>query len=92
MAALTNFTDRVARWLLPPELPSAPEYVPPALSAAAITPPPAGPYQPVSQRAPKPVEWQTRAWDFYRHCGEARQAVDWIANTPAPASRLLMSA
>lgn len=68
--------DRLTRRLAPtPHTP--PHYQPPVLSAAAASPPARSAW---TQHAPRPVAWQERAWQFYRSCGEARQAVDWIAN------------
>jgi len=35
---------------------------------------------PRALQPPRPREWQERAWAAWRHCGEARQAVEWICN------------
>lgn len=73
-----GWTDRLMDWLAPaPYQPSGNDWVPPALSAAATAPPAT-----VSDAklAPEPPSWHDKAWLYYRHNGEARRAVDWIAH------------
>ncbi|MBB3665955.1 hypothetical protein FB384_004914 [Prauserella sediminis] len=72
--------DRIAGFLAPtPHEPGVEDWVPPALSAAATTPP--QPTTPKKARStPQSQDWQERAWAFYRAKGPARQAVDWLAN------------
>jgi hypothetical protein len=87
--------DRLTRYFVPtPPLPptlTQPLWAPPALSVAASAPRVAltaagqvpsiadtGP--PLNQRPPFPAEWEAQAWGYYRHCGEARQAVGWLAS------------
>lgn len=73
--------DRIRNWIDPPEFAGPPpelaaHYTPPALSAAATS---AKPAQHDASSAPAEPDWQAQAWAYYRQCGEARRAVDWIA-------------
>jgi hypothetical protein len=88
--------DRVASWFAPTlSMPSDLDtyldgWMPPELSLAASAPPPMvtavkpassdKPGNTQNQRAPREQEWQDLAWDYYRHMGEARQAVNWLAH------------
>lgn len=78
--------------LADPAGPATPLWRPPALSPAAFTTPPrftAAAAVPATSaadgpglllRPPFPREWQDKAWEYWRYCGEARQAVDWLSN------------
>lgn len=71
-----SLTSKIANWLAPapPEPVSTP---PPALSAAAM-PPTAD--RSGSDDRPTEADWYHAAWQYYRSCGEARKAVDWVAH------------
>lgn len=77
-----GIADRITNWIAGPEPYSGPttamagHYAPPALSAAATS----GPSRSDVSSAPAAPDWQDRAWSYYRTCGEARRAVDWIAH------------
>lgn len=92
--ALTKGLDRVVDWLAPPPAAFAPQqgWTPPPLSTAAAAaaaptafasvqvPTVAENGQALNLRPPFPRPFQDKAWSYYRHCGEARQAVDWLAS------------
>jgi hypothetical protein len=66
---------------VPPEL-ALSASMPPTLSAAIVptTPKVNTPGGKLASLPPLAQEWQERAWDYYDTCGEARQAVDWLAH------------
>lgn len=71
------WATRLVNWLAP--TPPARERVPPpALSASAALPPAAD--SAGGDTRPGEADWQEAAWSYYRACGEARRAVDWIAH------------